>query len=120
MSDYVVELYYADPKDLESILLKDNIVINEYGVGYRDPFKDPRKSFILNQKLYDGYIRMTKMGCKTTVWSEYIPSKTLLKMAAKYMVGIGLTISTELGDVNIDCDMFGKNIVIFKIECCYI
>ena len=120
---YVVEFFYTKDNG-KDVILKDEFVFNEQHVAYRNPYANPRKRFVLNQKTFDGFIRVLLRECPytkdektTTLAAEYIRFGTLFRYAELYVNKKEITIPVErFCKLHLSCDNFGKTIVIFKVE----
>ena len=122
MDYYVVEFYYYKPLENDSLILKNEFYFNKQGVSYRAPYLDPRKCFVLNQRGYDGFIRVLKYSKrdhrkKKTYCSEYIRFCTLFDYATDFVNDREIIINIENRiSLRLYCDSFKKTIIIFKIE----
>ena len=118
----MVEFYYYKPTDKDALILKNEFYFNEKGISYRFPYVDPRKCFVLNQRVYDGFIRVLQYSKrnhtkKKTYCSEYIRANTLFDYATDYVNDREIVINIEdTISLKLYCDSFKKTIIIFKLE----
>lgn len=120
---YCAELYYAKrerknddgDKDM-NVLKKDVFLLSEHGVGYRNPFQDPLRSFIFNQPSFHGYLRV--LNCKKeVVFNVFFYNDDLRHIARAYVDGqVRVRWETEEGDITFDCDTFDTAVICQRIK----
>lgn len=114
-----VEFYYAQTSDKGELDLNTHPInvypLNDEGVGYRNPFRDPEDSFSFNDLGgLHGYIRVVDHH-NETIWKAFIDNDELKRMKNDFIKGDDVVYANRDGCILCELEHFGDNIICFKI-----